>query len=143
MREFYFIPKYWEWTEDVLFHFDKALTSASIADAVHASLFTYDCNKNVMRAFCEAWCPDTNTFLACLVGWNHGSFLFVFLRSSCFLCLVERTNKCERMKGELVRNHHSLFLVKNHGSLPIPYTKIIKMTKLSLNKSKNYKSLNI
>ena len=61
MGEFCFIPKYWEWTEDVLFHFDKALTSAGIADAVHASLFTYDCNKDVMRAFCEAWCPDTNT----------------------------------------------------------------------------------
>ena len=61
MGEFCFISKYWEWTEDVLFHFDKALTSAGIADAVHASLVTYDCNKDVMRAFCEAWCPDTNT----------------------------------------------------------------------------------
>ena len=46
--EFYFIPKYWEWTEDVLFHFDKALTSVGIVDAVHASLFIYDCNKDVM-----------------------------------------------------------------------------------------------
>ena len=76
--------------------------------------------------------------MACLDGWNHGSFSIQFLVSSFFLCLVEKTKKCERMKGELTRNHDSLLLAKNHGSLPIPYSQVIKMIKLSLNKNNKY-----
>ena len=26
-----------------------------------ASLYTYDYNSDIVRAFCEAWCPSTNT----------------------------------------------------------------------------------
>ncbi|XP_021299429.1 uncharacterized protein LOC110428080 [Herrania umbratica] len=32
-----------------------------MADAIYASLYTYDRNKGVIRAFCESWCPTTNT----------------------------------------------------------------------------------
>ncbi|KAL0446360.1 UNVERIFIED_CONTAM: hypothetical protein Slati_1763900 [Sesamum latifolium] len=32
-------------------------------DVVYASLFTYDHNSNVIKAFCEAWCLLTNTLL--------------------------------------------------------------------------------
>ncbi|KAL0439223.1 UNVERIFIED_CONTAM: hypothetical protein Slati_2405300 [Sesamum latifolium] len=32
-------------------------------DVVYASLFTYDHNFNVIKAFCEVWCPLTNTLL--------------------------------------------------------------------------------
>ncbi|KAK4389548.1 hypothetical protein Sango_2291800 [Sesamum angolense] len=32
-----------------------------IYDAVYASLFTYDHNSDIVKAFCEAWCPLTNT----------------------------------------------------------------------------------
>ncbi|KAH0732947.1 hypothetical protein KY290_004532 [Solanum tuberosum] len=32
-----------------------------IYDAVYVSLFTYDRNSNILQAFCEAWCPKTNT----------------------------------------------------------------------------------
>nr|GMC72333.1 Cytochrome P450 71A6 [Ipomoea batatas] len=34
-----------------------------IYDVVFASLFTYDRNINIVQAFCEAWCPRTNTVI--------------------------------------------------------------------------------
>nr|GMD05986.1 ABC transporter G family member 11 [Ipomoea batatas] len=34
-----------------------------IYDAVFASLFTYDRNVDIIEAFCEAWCPRTNTLI--------------------------------------------------------------------------------
>nr|GLL21813.1 uncharacterized protein LOC109157656 [Ipomoea trifida] len=34
-----------------------------IYDAVFASLFTYDRNVDIVQAFCEAWCPRTNTLV--------------------------------------------------------------------------------
>nr|GMD68055.1 ABC transporter G family member 11 [Ipomoea batatas] len=34
-----------------------------IYDAVFASLFTYDRNVDIIQAFCEAWCPRTNTLI--------------------------------------------------------------------------------
>nr|GME05771.1 ABC transporter G family member 11 [Ipomoea batatas] len=34
-----------------------------IYDAVFASLFTYDRNVDIVQAFCEAWCPRTNTLI--------------------------------------------------------------------------------
>ena len=30
-------------------------------DAAYASLYTYDHDPHVIHAFCEAWCPETNT----------------------------------------------------------------------------------
>ena len=84
--------------------------------------------------------------VVCLVGWNHGSFPIQFFVSSFFLCLVERTKKCENEEGidkELIRNHDSLLFAKNHGSLPIPHSQISKMTKLSLNKSNKFLLNNI
>ena len=30
---------------------------------MYDSLFTYDRNTNIMQAFCEGWCPTTNTLL--------------------------------------------------------------------------------
>ncbi|KAK6128210.1 hypothetical protein DH2020_038044 [Rehmannia glutinosa] len=61
--EFHYIKGYWEWTEDVLSRCKNNLQKVKIYDAVYASLFTYDNNSNIMRAFCEAWCPSTNTLL--------------------------------------------------------------------------------
>ncbi|KAA0055865.1 uncharacterized protein E5676_scaffold943G00610 [Cucumis melo var. makuwa] len=43
---------------------DRALTLGQrlIEGQTHwASLYTYDRNSDVVRAFCEAWCPSTNT----------------------------------------------------------------------------------
>ncbi|KAH6815277.1 hypothetical protein C2S51_020097 [Perilla frutescens var. frutescens] len=54
---------YWEWTEDVLSRCSDKLHGAGIHDPVYASLFTYDRNTEVVKAFCEAWCPLTNTLL--------------------------------------------------------------------------------
>ena len=59
--EWSYIPLYWEWLEDVLFRSKKTFNKAHIYDAVSASLYTYDRNVDVMRAFCEGWCPQTNT----------------------------------------------------------------------------------
>nr|GME08438.1 ABC transporter G family member 11 [Ipomoea batatas] len=61
--EFIYTPGYWEWAEDVLNLFRKPLREGMIYDAVFASLFTYDRNVDVVQAFCEAWCPRTNTLI--------------------------------------------------------------------------------
>ncbi|KAH0655485.1 hypothetical protein KY285_030367 [Solanum tuberosum] len=61
--EYHCIPGNWEWTEDVLSKNGQSLNNACISDAVFASLFTYDRNSNIIQAFCEAWCPQTNTLL--------------------------------------------------------------------------------
>ncbi|KAH9614555.1 hypothetical protein KSS87_007820 [Heliosperma pusillum] len=55
------IPGYWEWTEDVLARFDDTLEASSLSSAVSASLYSYDKNVHVMRAFFEGWCSTTNT----------------------------------------------------------------------------------
>ncbi|KAH7841563.1 hypothetical protein Vadar_031568 [Vaccinium darrowii] len=59
--EISFIEGYWEWLEDVLARNKGTLTDAKIYDAVFASLFTYDRNTNLIRSFCELWCPSTNS----------------------------------------------------------------------------------
>nr|GMC46300.1 ABC transporter G family member 11 [Ipomoea batatas] len=61
--EFTYVLGYWEWAEDALNFFSKPLTDVMLYDAVYAPLFTYDCNINVVQAFCEAWCPRTNTLI--------------------------------------------------------------------------------
>ncbi|KAF7152593.1 hypothetical protein RHSIM_Rhsim01G0078000 [Rhododendron simsii] len=59
--EISFIDGYWEWLEDVLARNKDMLTSAKIYDVVFASLFTYVRNTNLIRSFCELWCPSTNS----------------------------------------------------------------------------------
>nr|GMC74038.1 Cytochrome P450 71A6 [Ipomoea batatas] len=61
--EFIYTPGYWEWAEDVLNLFRKPLREGMIYDVVFASLFTYDLNVDIVQAFCEAWCPRTNTLI--------------------------------------------------------------------------------
>ncbi|KAL0371795.1 UNVERIFIED_CONTAM: hypothetical protein Scaly_0861100 [Sesamum calycinum] len=60
--EFRYTKEYWEWIEDVRRCGDR-LRHLKIYDVVYASLFTYDHNSNIVKAFCEAWCPLTNTLL--------------------------------------------------------------------------------
>ncbi|KAL0458781.1 UNVERIFIED_CONTAM: hypothetical protein Slati_0505300 [Sesamum latifolium] len=62
-RRFPLHKGYWEWTEDVLSRCGKRLRLIDAYDAVYASLFTYDHNSNIIKAFCEVWCPLTNTLL--------------------------------------------------------------------------------
>ena len=52
---------YWEWAEDVLDLFEDCLKKLSLYDAVYASLFLYDHRSSVVKAFCDIWCPLTNT----------------------------------------------------------------------------------
>ncbi|KAL0298651.1 UNVERIFIED_CONTAM: hypothetical protein Sradi_6524900 [Sesamum radiatum] len=61
--EFRYTKGYWEWTEDVLSRCGDRLRHLKIYDAVYASLFTYDHNSDIVKAFCEALCPLTNTLL--------------------------------------------------------------------------------
>ncbi|KAL0313574.1 UNVERIFIED_CONTAM: hypothetical protein Sradi_5756700 [Sesamum radiatum] len=49
--------------EDVLSRCGKRLRLINVYDAVYASLFTYDHNFDIIKAFCEAWCPFANTLL--------------------------------------------------------------------------------
>ncbi|KAK4384242.1 hypothetical protein Sango_2735700, partial [Sesamum angolense] len=62
-REFRYTKGYWEWTEDVLSQCGDRLCHLKIYDAVYASLFTYDQNPDIVKAFCEAWCPNINILL--------------------------------------------------------------------------------
>ncbi|KAL0411691.1 UNVERIFIED_CONTAM: hypothetical protein Slati_3758800 [Sesamum latifolium] len=52
--DFHYTKGYWEWTEDVLSRCGKRLRLIDAYDAVYASLFTYDHNSNIIKAFCEA-----------------------------------------------------------------------------------------
>ncbi|KAH6787759.1 hypothetical protein C2S52_007311 [Perilla frutescens var. hirtella] len=61
--EFHYFYGYLEWTEDILSRCENELHRVGIFDSVYASLFTYDRNTEIMKAFCEAWCPSTNTLL--------------------------------------------------------------------------------
>ncbi|KAL0307196.1 UNVERIFIED_CONTAM: hypothetical protein Sradi_6136900 [Sesamum radiatum] len=61
--EFCYTKGYWEWTKDVLSRCGDRLCHLKIYDVVYASLFTYDHNSDIVKAFCEAWCPFTNTLL--------------------------------------------------------------------------------
>ncbi|KAL0420279.1 UNVERIFIED_CONTAM: hypothetical protein Slati_3050800 [Sesamum latifolium] len=61
--ELHYTRGYWEWTEDVLSRCRQRLRLINAYDAVYASLFTYDHNSNIIKAFCEAWCPLMNILL--------------------------------------------------------------------------------
>lgn len=60
---FHSIPGYCVWAKDILSRSRKALKDAKIYDVVYGSIFTYDCNTNILAAFCESWYPVTNTLL--------------------------------------------------------------------------------
>ena len=59
--EFSYIPKYWEWLEDIFSRNKKILTDAKIYGMLYASLFIYDQNVHAMQAFFKYWCLATNT----------------------------------------------------------------------------------
>lgn len=61
--DFRYTVGYWEWAEDVLTRCKATLGKARIFDAVYASLYTYDRNSDIVRAFCEAWSPSTNSLV--------------------------------------------------------------------------------
>ena len=64
---FSYFSLYWDWLEDVLNWCKHLLDVTHLYSAVFASLFTYDYDENLMKAFCECWSPSTNT-LHTLVG---------------------------------------------------------------------------
>ncbi|KAL0354314.1 UNVERIFIED_CONTAM: hypothetical protein Sangu_1012700 [Sesamum angustifolium] len=57
----FYTKGYWEWIEDVLSQCGDKFRHLKIYDVVYASMFTYDHNPDIIKAFCEAWCPLTNT----------------------------------------------------------------------------------
>lgn len=59
--DFGYIPLFWEWTEHVLSCFEARLRRCALYEAVYASLYSYSRDVHVVRAFCESWCPTTNT----------------------------------------------------------------------------------
>ena len=58
---FSYFSLYWDWLEDALGRCRHLLDATHIYGAVFASLFTYDYDENLMKAFCECWSPSTNT----------------------------------------------------------------------------------
>ena len=59
--EFSYLPKYWEWLEDILSRNTKVLSDANLYEPLLASLFTYDWNTHVLQTFLECWCAAMNT----------------------------------------------------------------------------------
>ena len=57
----FFILNYWKWLEDILSQSYKTLKKACIYKVVYTSLYTYDQNFDIFQAFCELWCPQTNS----------------------------------------------------------------------------------
>ncbi|KAL3507385.1 hypothetical protein ACH5RR_032767 [Cinchona calisaya] len=60
--EFSPIHGYWDQTMEILGRTEDTLVKVRIFNVVYASLYTYGCDKPVMRAFCKTWCHSTNTF---------------------------------------------------------------------------------
>ena len=60
-RGFSYFSLYWDWLEDVLGRCKHLLDVTHLYSVVFASLFTYDYDENLMKAFCECWSPLTNT----------------------------------------------------------------------------------
>ncbi|KAL0414919.1 UNVERIFIED_CONTAM: hypothetical protein Sradi_1693600, partial [Sesamum radiatum] len=60
--EFHYTKGYWEWTEDVLSHCGR-----DYASLMYMTPFMLRClpdhNSDIIKAFCKAWCPLTNTLL--------------------------------------------------------------------------------
>ena len=61
LGESFFIEGYWEWVEEVLGRHGPFLKGCKLYEAIFASSFNYDRHASVIRAFCERWCPTTNT----------------------------------------------------------------------------------
>ena len=59
--ESFFTEGYWEWVEEVLGRHGPFLKGCKLYEAIFASLFSHDCHASMIRAFCERWCPTTNT----------------------------------------------------------------------------------
>ncbi|KAL2943229.1 Serine/threonine-protein phosphatase 7 long form-like protein [Bienertia sinuspersici] len=63
----FFIPGYWEWTEDVLSKYGDILELCLTHGAVYDSLYSYDRDMSILCAFRERWSPTKNT-LHIMVG---------------------------------------------------------------------------
>ena len=74
-----YTPKYWEWTKDILKHYEPILERAHIRDTIFASLFTYDWQMNVILSFYNHWNPATNT----LSTPNGEEFISLWELKSC------------------------------------------------------------
>ena len=61
LGESFFTEGYWEWVEEVLGRHGPFLKGCKLYEAIFASLFNYDHHASMIRAFCERWCPTTNT----------------------------------------------------------------------------------
>ena len=51
---------YWEWLEKVSTHCRDILDSIDLTSAVLCSRYSYEKSPEIMKAFLEAWCSDTN-----------------------------------------------------------------------------------
>ena len=59
--DFGYILLYWEWIDHVLSCFEVCLWRCALYQVVYASLYSYIRKIHVLSAFCESWCPTTNT----------------------------------------------------------------------------------
>ncbi|KAL2924127.1 Serine/threonine-protein phosphatase 7 long form-like protein [Bienertia sinuspersici] len=107
----FFIPVYWQWTEDVLSRYGDIPELCSVHDAVYASLYSYDRDTNILRAFCESWCPSTNT-LHTMAGELSISLWDLYKLGG--------LPKSSRIYDEVVPDIHTLCAYTDKGARCIP-----------------------
>ncbi|KAG9458412.1 hypothetical protein H6P81_002920 [Aristolochia fimbriata] len=59
------IPFLYEWTTLLLGRCSRTLRDAGVYHGLWASIFQYNCDMSVVRAFIDAWSTETNTLVTC------------------------------------------------------------------------------
>ncbi|KAK4718117.1 hypothetical protein R3W88_016455 [Solanum pinnatisectum] len=122
---------YWEWVEYVLARCKETLDNIKTYDAIFASMFTYNYNKNVLQAFCENCLPSTNT-VSTFVGelpislWDLRTIRGLLVHGSFYDEVIplakELTHADDQGKSFLQRS--CSFLFRRSTDLPkVPLTK--------------------
>ena len=118
--EFSYLPKYWEWLEDILSRNTKVLSDANLYEPLLASLFTYDRNPHVLQAFLKCWCTATTT-LHTSVGeiyislWDLHSISGLPVYGSFYKAVVPKSKEI----SSLPLWYHPLFIAFHHLSLEL------------------------
>ena len=118
--EFSYLPKYWEWLEDILSHNFKVLGDAKLYEPLLASLFTYDRNIHVLQASLECWCAVMNT-LHTFVGEISISLWDLHLIGGLpmYGSFYDKVVPNAKNMSSLPSSYHHLFAVFHHLSLKL------------------------
>ena len=127
--EFSYLPKYWEWLEDILSRNTKVLSDANLYEPLLASLFTYDRNPHVLQAFLECWCTAMNTLHTFVEEvsislWDLHSISGLPVYGSFYEEVVPNSKEI----SSLPLCCHALFAAFHHLSLELGGSHLVTMT---------------